>query len=651
MVSPTAAPDSKTKRMPFFKKTQRSFRGFTLTELLIAIAIATIVFGLSFLVWGENTRAKTRDGRRIADVNSIKLTVEAFYEKNNKYPPLGAFYLPYKEEVFTSESGAPDWIPELVPTYAKELPKDPKQIALNIGNRLASFLNFFKKIDLDPIKAAHASTSSVVFDNRSRTPCDSSAASTQTTWQHTVQAGGINRFLMVEVTIRDATAYVQSITYAGQPLDLLDFATGTDIRTELWYSRNFEPATGTSDVVVNLSAFNKYAYCGALSWQGVNQSSPFGTHQTNSGSGTIATVSNIAVNDYQVVVDVLGRKTALGTATAGSGQTVRINEFLAVYPPLSSSQKEISGQTSTQMRWSWAGSYPWAMIAVPLNSAGFSSSPIKLTDTSPPGSYGGISTISHNQTIADCTDRYLLVSIGSSSSVTVTGVRLDNNTALNKLGGVYQTGNWLEMWGLKDPPIGSHTIDVTLSGFATAVVGATTWAGVNQTLLPSFVGNNGASATSANLTIPSAAGQVVVDTIYVGSSGPITPSTSQTRLWDLLGLPFFRVASSAKNGSSSVTMSWSWTSPSSWNMGAVAIRPAGGTPPTCPAPPSTASPSPSPVTGFYYLYQVTADRKKYNVWAILENKKDPRIYNHSEAQCKDTPPPQAEGYNFCGAGF
>ena len=60
-----------------------------------------------------------------------------------------------------------------------------------------------------------------------------------------------------------------------------------------------------------------------------------------------------------------------------------------------------------------------------------------------------------------------------------------------------------------------------------------------------------------------------------------------------------------------------------------------------------ASPTPSPAPPFLYLYHVSADRRTYNVWAWLENPKDPRIYTHPEAQCKTTPP--LPGYNFCGA--
>ena len=50
----------------------------------------------------------------------------------------------------------------------------------------------------------------------------------------------------------------------------------------------------------------------------------------------------------------------------------------------------------------------------------------------------------------------------------------------------------------------------------------------------------------------------------------------------------------------------------------------------------------------FYLYYVPIDRRSYQIWAVLENEKDPRIYTHPEAACKYTPPPQAQGHKYRG---
>ena len=56
-----------------------------------------------------------------------------------------------------------------------------------------------------------------------------------------------------------------------------------------------------------------------------------------------------------------------------------------------------------------------------------------------------------------------------------------------------------------------------------------------------------------------------------------------------------------------------------------------------------------PSSSATYLYYVSLDRKSYDVWATLENLKDPRIYTNPQAQCKASPPPGLNGQNFCGS--
>jgi len=68
------------------KQSTRPQAGFTLIELLVVLAIigllsATIVASIS------TTRGKARDARRNADIHSIKVALESYYNTNNVYPP------------------------------------------------------------------------------------------------------------------------------------------------------------------------------------------------------------------------------------------------------------------------------------------------------------------------------------------------------------------------------------------------------------------------------------------------------------------------------------------------------------------------------------------------------------------------------------
>ena len=69
-------------------KNQRARRlaGFTLIELLVVIAIIGVL--ASTILASVNTaRAKARDARRSADIHSVQLALESYYNTNNVYPP------------------------------------------------------------------------------------------------------------------------------------------------------------------------------------------------------------------------------------------------------------------------------------------------------------------------------------------------------------------------------------------------------------------------------------------------------------------------------------------------------------------------------------------------------------------------------------
>ena len=60
-------------------------KGFTLIELLVVIAIIGILS--SVVLASLNTaREKARDVRRIADINSIQLALELYFDENDSYP-------------------------------------------------------------------------------------------------------------------------------------------------------------------------------------------------------------------------------------------------------------------------------------------------------------------------------------------------------------------------------------------------------------------------------------------------------------------------------------------------------------------------------------------------------------------------------------
>ena len=182
-------------------------------------------------------------------------------------------------------------------------------------------------------------------------------------WAHTV-GNGSNRLLLVNVSVRNnASQKVSSVTYAGKSLTQVGYvANSSYVRAELW--RLVNPPTGTSDVVVNLYAAAN-AVCSATSWSGVNQSTPLGSKVTTTGNSTSPYKAvTSATND--VVYDALAALTDV-TATAGAGQTERVNQAVPV--TVRAASASAPGASSVTMSYTLASAQPWAILAVPIKAA------------------------------------------------------------------------------------------------------------------------------------------------------------------------------------------------------------------------------------------------------------------------------------------
>ena len=107
-------------------------RGFTLIELLIVIAIvgtlSTVV-----LVSLNSARAKARDSQRISSIKQVQTALALYQADNGSYPiSAGSNWMGYISDYGSySTTGAGGYIPNLAPTYIKELPIDPNSTASN----------------------------------------------------------------------------------------------------------------------------------------------------------------------------------------------------------------------------------------------------------------------------------------------------------------------------------------------------------------------------------------------------------------------------------------------------------------------------------------------------------------------------------------
>lgn len=165
------------------------------------------------------------------------------------------------------------------------------------------------------------------------------------TWSHTTS--GVNRYLLVSVAT--ASVAVSSVTHCGDAMTLIDVETvpAGPIRGEVW--GRMAPDLGVCNIVVTLASAVA-ARAGAVSFTGVNQTTPYALTIASGDSNLVTNTVSSATNE--LVVDMVAVRTALTTISAGTGQTQHYNQYaVASTIPIGASSRE-PGAASVVMSWS-----------------------------------------------------------------------------------------------------------------------------------------------------------------------------------------------------------------------------------------------------------------------------------------------------------
>jgi uncharacterized repeat protein (TIGR01451 family) len=189
-------------------------------------------------------------------------------------------------------------------------------------------------------------------------------------------------------------------------------------------------------------------------------------------------------------------------------------------------------------------------------------------------------TLSH--TVGIGTDRVLIVGVSIfNANKNVTSLTY-GGTALTRIGfldgGTGSNDRRMEMWRMINPPIGTANVVVRFSTSAKAVIGAASFFGVNTTAPHGAFTSNEGNTNLAIVTVPSAAGELVIDCMAVqGNATTATVGAGQTQLWnDYTRSVGGAVAGTASTepGAPSVAMTWNLSSVDYWVIGAVSLKPA-----------------------------------------------------------------------------
>lgn len=105
---------------------QNKINGFTLMELIVVIAIITLVTSL-ILVGLKNAQVQARHARRVADLKQIQKALQLYYQDHNDAYPVPAGCVVARPEKWDIQQ----LTPFLVPTYLEQLDNDPKVTNFN----------------------------------------------------------------------------------------------------------------------------------------------------------------------------------------------------------------------------------------------------------------------------------------------------------------------------------------------------------------------------------------------------------------------------------------------------------------------------------------------------------------------------------------
>ncbi len=188
----------------------------------------------------------------------------------------------------------------------------------------------------------------------------------------TVNSSGSDHLLLVKLGENSTTDNIAGVTYGGTALTALsEYVPGASRFVDhVFYLKN--PPTGTANVVVDITAGVKVT-AAMEQYNGVNQTTPFGTVATNSNTGSTGPTVSVSSASGDLVTDslVVVSNTTIPTVATSSPQNedYEINTGATTTDIVADGSHQTASGTSTTMAHTLSASRAWSTLGFAIKPA------------------------------------------------------------------------------------------------------------------------------------------------------------------------------------------------------------------------------------------------------------------------------------------
>ncbi len=140
---------------------------------------------------------------------------------------------------------------------------------------------------------------------------------------------------------------------------------GNDQRVAIFYLKN--PTTGLANVVVDFKKSHKGPVGGVSTYTNVDQTTPLGPYNSETGDGTALLVDVVSVAS-DLVYDVLTNEKD-ASSSVGAGQSELWNSNANINEIRGAGSSELAAGATTEMSWSLSTQKKWLVVGVAIKSA------------------------------------------------------------------------------------------------------------------------------------------------------------------------------------------------------------------------------------------------------------------------------------------